>query len=51
MHGFKPIPDEEGTETQRPESRESNITSRFKPIPDEEGTETENLRTNSFAYT
>ena len=39
---FKPIPDEEGTET-----TSSGLTRwrppRFKPIPDEEGTETKLL--------
>ena len=36
---FKPIPDEEGTET-RDGPRAIDLAGRFKPIPDEEGTET-----------
>ena len=41
MPRFKPIPDEEGTET-RHQRGISCVTRRlcFKPIPDEEGTET-----------
>ena len=39
---FKPIPDEEGTETRRAPGRRS-AESGFKPIPDEEGTETVTL--------
>ena len=37
--GFKPIPDEEGTETFAARIDDSGAP-RFKPIPDEEGTET-----------
>ena len=37
---FKPIPDEEGTETPQRRSKTTVCSSRFKPIPDEEGTET-----------
>ena len=37
---FKPIPDEEGTETRNPAANCRSTTSCFKPIPDEEGTET-----------
>ena len=40
--GFKPIPDEEGTETTTLACHHGGMPS-FKPIPDEEGTET--LRT------
>ena len=36
---FKPIPDEEGTETAQP-GRDCAQQHGFKPIPDEEGTET-----------
>ena len=39
---FKPIPDEEGTET-RPRVVRTRAAIRFKPIPDEEGTETHSL--------
>ena len=38
--GFKPIPDEEGTETRAAAPRAIANRDRFKPIPDEEGTET-----------
>ena len=38
--GFKPIPDEEGTETPGRSRRGRRQALRFKPIPDEEGTET-----------
>ena len=37
---FKPIPDEEGTETTHRARRCTSMRQRFKPIPDEEGTET-----------
>ncbi len=38
---FKPIPDEEGTETKNAgPGRSRDRRARFKPIPDEEGTET-----------
>ena len=40
---FKPIPDEEGTETYKLERCRAHHT-RFKPIPDEEGTETKQRR-------
>ena len=38
--GFKPIPDEEGTETRKSRHLQ-RWKRRFKPIPDEEGTETQ----------
>ena len=38
--GFKPIPDEEGTETNERQRYERGKSFSFKPIPDEEGTET-----------
>ncbi len=41
---FKPIPDEEGTETLLLGTQVVLHAARFKPIPDEEGTETLNLR-------
>jgi hypothetical protein len=37
---FKPIPDEEGTETGKTSLAIRARSTRFKPIPDEEGTET-----------
>ena len=37
---FKPIPDEEGTETPAQAKTGSTPLASFKPIPDEEGTET-----------
>ena len=37
---FKPIPDEEGTETRTACSASGRWIQSFKPIPDEEGTET-----------
>ena len=37
---FKPIPDEEGTETALIVGNALTCTTGFKPIPDEEGTET-----------
>ncbi len=39
LGGFKPIPDEEGTETSLSCDKEPRRNG-FKPIPDEEGTET-----------
>ena len=47
MPGFKPIPDEEGTETFSSSSLLNRQSERFKPIPDEEGTETNNSPTQS----
>ena len=47
--GFKPIPDEEGTETRRGRRGRCQPLSRFKPIPDEEGTET-NLTYSVVSY-
>ena len=41
---FKPIPDEEGTETKQWTSSRLDLSLSFKPIPDEEGTETEDAR-------
>ena len=38
--GFKPIPDEEGTETEPVNVSMGCGAQSFKPIPDEEGTET-----------
>ena len=41
---FKPIPDEEGTETfHRTQLRPVSYCRGFKPIPDEEGTETHSI--------
>ena len=37
---FKPIPDEEGTETLQQRAGRLKWSGSFKPIPDEEGTET-----------
>ena len=37
---FKPIPDEEGTETRAAVLKFATAWFSFKPIPDEEGTET-----------
>ena len=37
--GFKPIPDEEGTEIWLVTRMDELNNARFKPIPDEEGTE------------
>ncbi len=42
--GFKPIPDEEGTETQQKDHLDYHRLMSFKPIPDEEGTETRSSR-------
>ncbi len=39
-YSFKPIPDEEGTETSRYPRCPGRDRFGFKPIPDEEGTET-----------
>ncbi len=41
--GFKPIPDEEGTETITLDPLPALHPPRFKPIPDEEGTETSEM--------
>ncbi len=46
---FKPIPDEEGTETRAYLSLSVGMPWRFKPIPDEEGTETRCGRRRSEA--
>ena len=43
LSGFKPIPDEEGTETCSGTSSSDAAIRSFKPIPDEEGTETHQL--------
>ena len=40
LTGFKPIPDEEGTETKNSGEYHGAVAARLKPIPDEEGTET-----------
>jgi hypothetical protein len=37
--GFKPIPDEEGTEIPIADDEPVSLAESFKPIPDEEGTE------------
>ena len=39
VHGFKAIPDEEGTEIDRSHDRCASSVQSFKAIPDEEGTE------------
>ena len=47
---FKPIPDEEGTETRSNAYDVSRATViGFKPIPDEEGTETRDRVSDAFS--
>ena len=47
---FKPIPDEEGTETHDAPMYGDVTIDRFKPIPDEEGTETRRTSRSSRTF-